>query len=170
MAFADTLRERTGIDIREIAGATLRGELPVSNDLVNRLIAERLRDHPQIASVRVEALADDAVAIHLVPRARLLPPLRVAARIERQPDLPRDPTLVLRWSMPAAGPLQMFAAPILSYFKAMPAGIRMDGDRIAVDAGQLLRARGLGEVLAYTRRAAIHTRPGGFVVQVEFAV
>jgi hypothetical protein len=167
---ADTVRERLGIDLREFAGAKVSGEIPLSEDFVNRLLAERLADHPQISAARIQPHEGDVVAIQLVPRVRMIPPLRIMARIERQPDFPRDPTLLLRWSMPAAGPLALFAAPILSYFKAMPSGIRLEGDRITVDVRELLRTRGLADVAGFIRALAIHTRPGGFVARFELGI
>lgn len=170
MTLADTLRDRLGVDLRDLAGAALAGELPVREDAVNRLIAERLRDHPQIAAVHVQAREGDAAAVHVVPRIRLMPALRLTAGVERQPQFPADPTLVLRWSMPAVGPLALLAAPVLSYFTTMPPGIRLEGHRLAIDIGELLRARGLGDLLGFLRRGTIHTRPGAFVVRFEIGV
>lgn len=170
MGLADTLRDRLGVDLRDLTGARVTADVPISTDLANRLLADRLRGHPQIAAIRIEPRAEDAVVVEIVPRVRLMPPLRVHARIERQPDFPDDPTLFLRWSMPAAGPLAMFAGPVLAYFKKMPPGIRMDGDRLAVDLRDLLHDRGHGDVLALIRRGAIHTRPGGFALEVDLAL
>jgi hypothetical protein len=163
----DTLRQRLGIDRGDIAGTTVITEIPISTALVNRLIAERIGRHAQIASIEVEPQQDDALLVRVEPRARMMPALKIVARIERQPEFPRDPVLSMRWSMPAAGPLAMFAAPLVGYFKAMPPGIRMDADRISVDIATLLRSKGLEEVVGLIRRAAVHTRPGGFVLQVE---
>lgn len=166
----DTLRERFGVDIRELAGAHAAGEIPLSDDLLNRLIAGRLANHPQVASVRLQAQEGDTIDVLVTPRARLMPPMRITARIERQPEFPQHPLLVLRWTMPAIGPLAMFAAPALAFFKALPPGLRADGDRITVDVGEVLESRGLGEVGRFIRRAEVHTRPGGFVLQFELAV
>jgi hypothetical protein len=166
----DTIRDRLGVDLGTFAGAHLTGEVPLSDDFVNRLIADRLANHAQIAAVRVRAQEGDSIDAQVVPRSRLMPPLRVVARVERQPEFPDNPLLILRWSMPAAGPLAMFAAPLLSYFKAMPPGIRMDGDRIGIDLREMLRSRGFGDVLGLIRRLEIHTRPGGFVAQFELGV
>ena len=166
----DIVRQRLGVDLREFAGGNVSGEIPLSDDLVNRLIAERLANHPQIAALRLQAQEGDAIAIQLLPRMRMMPPLRIAARIERQPEFPQRPILVLQWSMPAAGALALFAAPVLSYFKAMPRGIRMDGDRIAVDVYELLRSRGVEDVAGLIRRLEIHTRPGGFVARFDLLV
>jgi len=145
----------------------LAGEIPLSDALVNRVLAERLANHAQVTAVRVQAQQNDTVAIQVMPRARLMPALNITARIERQPEFPQHPMLLLRWSMPAAGPLALFAAPVLAYFKAMPPGIRMDGDRIAVDLRELLHSRGLDDIIAVTRKLEIHTKPGGFAVNFE---
>jgi hypothetical protein len=166
----DFVRERLGLDLREFAGASASGEIPLSDDFINRLIAGRLANHPQISAVRIQAQEGDTIAIQVVPRLRMMPPLRILARIERQPELPRHPFLLLRWTMPAAGPLALFAAPVLSYFKATPPGIRMDGDRVEIDLRALLRARGLEDVLGFIRALAIHTRPGGFVARFELGI
>ena len=164
MNISQLVRDRVGIDLQEIAGARLSGEIPLTEEAVNRLLAERLQHNPQVQAVRVQAQDGDVVAIQAVPRIRLMPPLRILARIERQPQLPQDPRLILRWWMPAVGPLALFAAPVLSYFKALPAGIDMDGDHVIVDLRTLLRGRGLEETLIYVRDVQLHTRPGGFVV------
>jgi len=166
----EIIRQRTGVDLRELAGSTVSGEIPLSDALVNRMLAERLAQHAQVSAVRVQAQQNDNVAIQVVPRARLMPTLNITARIERQPEFPEHPMLLVRWSMPAAGPLAIFAAPVLAYFKAMPQGIRMDGDLIAVDVRELLRSRGLDDVLAIIRKLEIHTRPGGFVLRCEAGI
>ena len=169
MNLAELFRDRTGLDLREIAGTTLAGEIPIGDALINRMLAQKFAQHAQIGSLRIQAQPNDSVAIHVVPRARLMPPLNISAVIEGQPQFPDNPTLRLRWSMPAAGPLALFAAPMLAYFKAMPQGIRMDGDRVAVDLRELLRARGLDDVIAFVKTLEVHTRPGGFVLRFEAA-
>jgi hypothetical protein len=165
-----TLRDRFGIDLPDIAGTTLTGEIPLSDALVNRLIAERLANHPQVSSVRVQAEEGDRVAVLVTPRSRLMPPVKISALVERQPEFPGAPVLRLHWTMPALGPLAMLAAPALAFFKALPPGIRVEGDRLFVDVRQLLESRGLGEVVGMIRRADIHTRRGGFVVRFEVGV
>lgn len=163
----ETLRERFGIGLADIAGASLAGDIPISDAVVNRLIADRIRNHPQVASVSVQAQDADIVTIHVTPRSRLMPPMKIAARIERQPEFPHNPVLLLQWAMPGLGPLAMLAAPALALFKALPRGIRADGDRVAIDVREMLESRGLGDVVGFIRQAAIHTRPGGFVLNFE---
>jgi hypothetical protein len=167
MQFLDALLRRWGINPGDIAGTSLAGEIPISDALINRLIAKRLERHAHIASVVVTSRDGDEALVRVEPRARLIPSVPIVVRIERQPDLPRDPTLRLRWSIPAAGPLALVAGAIAGYVKAMPEGVLVDRDVVVVDLRVLLRARGLEEVLDLVRRAAIHTRPGAMVVQLE---
>jgi hypothetical protein len=165
-----TLRDRFGIDLQDISGAKLTGEIPFSDDVVNRVVAAQLANHAQIASVRVRAQEGDALTVVVTPRSRLLPSMQILARIEAQPEFPHRPTLVLRWTMPALGPLALLAAPALAFFKAMPPGISVDGNRAVVDLRELLETRGLGDLATLIRRAAIHTRAGGFFLGVEIGV
>jgi hypothetical protein len=159
------LRERlqalTGVALEEIPGASLDGELPLTEAVLDRLIARALPPTAPVSDVHVEILDDDAFAVHLSLRGvRLLPRITVAAAILQQPDLPRSPLLVLRWSVPSLGPLARLASPLLSLFTQMPAGIRVEGDRVAIEIGELLRARGLGELLPLLTRLHVTTRRG----------
>ena len=165
-AFA-SFQERFGADLQDIAGAKAQGEIPLSDALVNRLIADRLRENPHVAAVRLEAQQGDSLTAHITPRSRLVPPLRIAARIERQPEFPHHPVLLLRWAIPAIGPLSVLAGKVLSFFKGLPPGISAEGDTIAVDLRSMLESRGSGELVRFIRRLAIHTRPGGFIVTFE---
>ena len=170
MTTFDTIRSRFGFDLRELAGTAVSGEIPVPESLVNRLIAERLASNAQIASLHVEPQPDDSALIRVVPRTRLVPPLTVSARIERQAEFPNDPRLLIRWSLPAAGPLALLAGPVLSYFKRMPPGVRLDGDRVVIDLREVLGSRGLEDVVGLIRSLAVHTQPGGFLLKLDIGV
>ena len=171
----DVLRERLrallGVELEELAGATVSGELPVRADVVNRLIAAKLAGGtgPLIA-VRVQPVADNLIDVGVTPRLRLLPFFRVEARIVQQPALPERPLLLLRWTVPGAGMLVRLAAPFISNLESLPPGVRIDGELAAIDLRQLLAAHGAGELLQYVKALRIETRPGAFVVKFELAV
>jgi hypothetical protein len=153
-------------DPRDIAGASAVVELPVSNALLNRLIADALAGkQAPITGVRVEVLDADQMAVHLDLRGPL-PALKVALRIDQQPQ-PDDPILGLRWSVPAIGPLALFASPALSLFKSLPPGIRVDGDRILVNIKDLLIARGFADYLQYLRKLQVHAVAGRLIASFE---
>jgi hypothetical protein len=164
----DGLLQRLGVSRDEIKGLVLQGELPVTDGVLNRLLAEQLakRETP-VAAVRVEGRDHDEADVLLVARTRLVPPIRMHVKIEQQPDLPRSAVLGLRWSIPGAGPLALLAGPALAFFKALPPGVRMHKDHVTIDLRELLAANGCGELGDYVRRVQLHARAGGFVVGFE---
>ena len=166
----DTLLQRFGLRPGDIAGSWFASEIPVSEAFINRQIAARLERHPHIASVLVTLQEGDAAVVRVEPRSRLVPAVAVNVRIEQQPSLPEDPVIVLRWSMPAAGPLALIAGKVAGYIKGLPDGVRIESDLIVVDLRTLLRARGVEDVLTIARRVAFHTRPGALVVELEAGI
>lgn len=159
------VRELFGFELSALAGVTMRGEVPVPDALANRLLAERLPGaNLPFSDIRLSALDGDALEVQLtVAGATLLPVVKVAIRIERQPQ-PDDPVLRLRWTLPGVGPLAMFAGPLLSRLKKLPPGIRIDGDHIAVDIQELAASRQLAELLDYVTDLQVHTRRGAFLL------
>jgi hypothetical protein len=166
---SDRLRAITGLALPDIAGASLPGEIPLTAAAVNRLIAERLpAARGPFAAVHVVAHEGQRFTATVSLRApSLVPAVTIAARIERQPEFPHRPVLGLRWSVPGLGPLARVAASIVTSFKTLPAGLRLEGDLLWVDLGELLRARGLGDVPGLITRLHVETRPGTFVVHLD---
>jgi hypothetical protein len=159
------LRALLGDQFQELGGAALSGEVPLSNRVLNSVIAEGLaRSGGPVSEARVEALDDDTFSVHLSLRGRMLPSVRVLARIEQQPELPQRPVLVIRWSIPGMGPLAMLGGPALSFLKALPRGFRAEDDRIVVDLGELASSQGAGELLRYLSKLRIHTRKGAVLI------
>ena len=171
MTILETLLQRFGLTRSDLSGAALSGEIPLSNAVVNRFVADQLagRDVP-VSSIQLDALGGDSFAARVVAKARLVPTLRIVARVERQPELPADPVLWLRWSMPGMGALAFLAAPALAFFKALPPGVRADGDRIRIDVTEVLVSRGLAEIVGHVRGLGVHTRPGAFLVRFDVRI
>jgi hypothetical protein len=168
---ADKVRRALGIELPEVAGSVFAGEIPLTNALVNRLIMQRLSAaNLPIAAVRVEAHAGDRLTLVLSMRGALFPDVTIGAQIEEQPQFPGSPVLWLRWALPAMRALSFFAAPALAYFKKLPPGIRVDGDRIAVDFAEVLRSRGFEELMAFITRVNVTTRDGAIVVAFALRV
>ena len=168
---AEKVRRLLGVELPEIAGSVFAGEIPLANALVNRLIAQRLSAaQSPVAAVRLEAHDGDRLTIVLSMRGSLIPDVTIAAHIEEQPHFPNPAVLWLRWTLPAMRALSFVAAPALTYFKKLPPGIRVDGDRIAVDFAELLRARGLGELIDYITRINVTTREGAIIVAFALRV
>jgi hypothetical protein len=165
----DRLRTVVGFGLEEIPGATLQTEIPVPDAVLNRLIAQALAGRESVVSaVEIETGEGDRFAAHVIVRGpRLIPQLKVHAEIERQPEFPGLPVLVIRWSLPNLGPLAMMAAPFLANLKGLPRGIAIDGERAFINVAELLETRGLGDLLPLLRRLELHTTPEHAVLRLE---
>jgi len=163
----DALRGLFGEQLQELAGGVISGELPVTTTVINRLIAQKLATaKAPVVAAEIETRPDETFTVHLRPKGPI-PLLKVDVRIDRQPQLPGDARLGMRWTLRGLGPLSMFAGPVIAYFKTLPAGISMDGDRIWVDLHSLLRSQGLGDAVPLLTGVRILTRERRFLVQFE---
>ncbi len=166
----DRVRDVLGVGVDEIPGATVSTEIPIPDRVINRFIARALQQRPNapVSAVRIETSDGDRFVAHVsIRKLPMIPEISVAAEVERQPQLPESPVLWLRWSLPHLGPIARIAAPIVSNLKGLPPGIRIDGERAAIDVAELLRARGLGDVVALVTRLEVGTMAGRVVVRLE---
>lgn len=165
------MRRLLGPRFEELAGARLQGELPLTEAVLNSLIAERLRgsDTP-VERAEVQVRPDGELFARVQLRRSFLPAIIVGARIEEQPDLPRSAIVGLRWWLPGAGALSMLAGPALAWFRAGPPWLAVDGHRLRVDLAKLLRDQGAGEILAHLAALRVDTRAGALVVRFDLQV
>jgi len=163
----DPLRKVFGERLDALAGGVVSGEIPITADIVNRLIAAKLAtsDTP-VTSAEVVVREHDAFTVHVRPRAPM-PALRVDVQIDTQPVLPAQPMLGMRWALRGLGPLGTLAAPFIAQLKTLPPGVRVDGDRAWVNVEELLRQRGLGEIVPLLTGLRVTTRERRFVIAFE---
>jgi hypothetical protein len=163
----DAVRDLFGEHLEGLAGGVVSGEIPVPAAVINRLIARKLASAQlPITAAEVEPHDAESFTVHLRPRGPL-PALKVAMRIDQQPQLPQDPRLGVHWTLKGLGPLAMFAAPIASYFKVLPPGLQLEGDRVIVDVHTLLRTQGFAAAVPFVSGLRVLTREGRFVIQFE---
>jgi hypothetical protein len=166
------IRRLFGPRLEELAGAQIHGEIPVSEAVLNALIAERLQasDTPvESAEVQVRVEGELFVRVRL-RRPSFAPAVMIGLRIERQPDLPRSAVLGLRWWLPGLGALAAFAAPALSFLKAGPPWLLMEREHLLVDVARLLRDQGAEDVLPYMAALRFATRDGALLIRFELGV
>ena len=107
-------------------------------------------------------------SVRVAPRAALLPSLTLKLAIERQPEFPGNPVLVLR--MAKMGGLFGMASAALPIAGMLPPGVRLDGERILVDIRAMAAHRGFGDLLAHVKQLQVSTDAGRVLVQVDAGV
>jgi len=150
-----------------IAGARAALRLPVDDHLLNQLIADYRSDDWPVRDIAVEALDRDELIVRVRPKAGLVPSIQVRLTIERQPELPASPVLILRIS---ANPLTSMAIAAVQSKLNLPPGIRIEDERIRIDLHAIARRLGAEEWLPLLTRLRINTKPHLVVVDIEAAV
>jgi hypothetical protein len=94
-----------------------------------------------------------------------MPPITIKAAIERQPDLPSNPVLVLR--ILTGGKLLSLAGSALRMVDVLPPGVTLEGERLFVDLARVLAQRGAEPLLRFLEQLEIGCEEGRFVVVVR---
>lgn len=164
----DRLRHLLGARFEELSGTYVAGQLPFTDAVVNRAIAEQLRSSARVAAAHVHARDGDALDVHLTLRGvPLISSVPLGLRIRQQPVLPDSPVLGIEWSLAGLGALARMAGPFITRLASLPPGVRMDENRITLDLREALRTQGLEDLLRLARRLEVHTQEGRIVLHFE---
>jgi hypothetical protein len=164
----DILNHLKSSGFRDVTGARAGADIPISAGLINALVTASIPPNVPVREVSIRPEDGDQFSVRITPRASLLPPLTLRLAIERQPEFPSYPVLVMR--MKTMGGLFGFASAALPIANFLPPGVRLEGERILVDLAALAQQNGLGEALQYVRRAAVHSENGRLILHIEAAV
>jgi len=167
--FADLLADlrRSGFD--DLAGSHFSARIPVSRALLNRVVAHVVqKSAAPVRDVDVRPLDGDRFAAVVTTNWRLVPPLKIAFAIERQPAFPESPALVLRWSL--LGGLGTIAARVIAGLNRLPAGVRLQDDRLVLDIPALAAGGPAMELLSYLKALQLHTVAGRVVIDLELEI
>jgi hypothetical protein len=153
-----------------LAGSEADATIRLTGGLVNEVIAAHLpRDGP-LRSVTVRSYAGNRLDISLaLTKLAFLPAIPLTVAIEEQPHLPADATLTFRVSG-GIGNLMKLAGPALGVDGRLPAGVRLEGDRLRVDVRTLLEQRGQAAVLEFVRDLRVTTEDRRLVVRLKAVV
>ena len=162
------LRSLQATGFRDVSGAQFSGKIPVSERLINELVAATLPAHVPVREAKVHPEAGDRFAVRLTPKSGFLPSLTIKLTIERQPELPGSPELVLR--LATLGGLFGLASAAFPIAQLLPPGVRLDGDRIHVDLRAIAAERGAADLIQYLRQLRVHTEEGRLLVHFEAAL
>ena len=153
----------------DLKGTRASVRVPVSERLVNEVIAANLRPGGAVSGARVRPHAGNRLDIQVkLAKPAFLPPLTIGAFIESQPEFPHSAQLVLRLtSLPG---VMSFAGGAVAFFNVLPPGIRMDGDRVIVDIADLARQQGRADVLELIRRVHVTTEEAAVVLECDLEI
>jgi hypothetical protein len=154
---------------KEIAGARVSARVPIAPSLLSRIAADALRTTAlPVRAVDIRPHAGDRFDVAVTLKWPLVPPLTIPVTIERQPDFPDSPELMLRWSF--LGPLGPMAAQFTRALEGLPAGVRIEGDRVALHLPTLAARTAAAPVMRHVKRAELHTTADHAVVEVDLSV
>jgi hypothetical protein len=154
---------------RDIAGSRVSARIPVSRKFVNMLVAHALDGVTSLVRrVDIRPHEDDRFDVLVTVSWPFVPPLKVVATVERQPEFPVSPVLVLRWSL--LGVVGMLASRVIASLDRLPSGIRLEGDRLALDIHALAARGPAAALLPYVKALELHTLDDGIVLDVELEI
>ena len=162
------LREQQTTNFTDLGGAHASFTIPVSDRLVSRVIAERLPPSSPVSELQLHAENGNQMVVSVkLGRLAFLPPVRIRLTIERQPDLPASPILVLRMVLEGVAAL---AGPALRFLERLPPGVRLEHDRLHVDLATLLQHYGAASALSFVTALELTTAAGRVIVSGRLAI
>ena len=153
---------------RDLAGTRISGSIPVSERLLNQLVAATMPKNLPVREVTVRPEPGNRFSVRIAPRAAFLPQLTVKLEIEKQAQFPTSPEIVLR--MATMGGLLGLAGAAFPIASMLPPGVRLEGERIVVDLRELARREGVADLLELVRELEISTEEGRVRVFVDTSV
>jgi len=152
-----------------LAGSEVHATIKLSAQLLNEAIAAFLGSaNAPIRALTVSPHAGNRIDVRVEPAKAFIPNINLTLTIERQPQLPGDPVLVLRVTEGAA--MLRFAGPVISNLAVLPPGIRLDGDRLLVDVRALMQAFDTARLGELARQIEVATLDDAVVVFVHATV
>jgi len=162
------LREQQASAFADVAGANGFIILPVSDRLLSRVIAARLPPSVPLSGLDIHADEGNQLAIRArLTRPAFLPPIKVRLVIEKQPEFPASPVLVLRLVSEGIAAL---AGTIFKFVEVLPRGVRLDGDKLSINIAALAEQYGAAEALAYVTDLEVTTAAGRVIVTARAAL
>ena len=166
--FTALVRSLQATGFRDLAGARVSASVPVSERLINELASASIPPNGPVRDAKVHPETGDRFSVRLTPRVGLLPAITIKLVIERQPDLPATPELVLR--MATLGGLFGVAASAFPIAQLLPPGVRLDGEHIHVDLRAMAAQRGAADFFQFLRQLRVNTEDGRVILHLEAGV
>ena len=164
----DVFAQLRALQFADLKGARLAASIPVSERLLTALVAASLPPTTKIRDLSVHPQDGNRLTVRIkLPHADFLPPVAVNLLIERQPELPDSPLILRLLTFPAI--ISMVGA-AFSMSSVLPAGIRMEKDRVSIDLKALLERYGYADLIPLIRGVRVRTEEGRMIFEVDAGV
>jgi hypothetical protein len=158
--FSQLLTDLRRSRFSDLTGSRAAIDLSLSDALINRAIAAVLAgSQGRLRGVTVAAQPGDRLHLDLQLARSFVPSIGVEAMIERQPELPGLPEIVLRWRTIVPG-LAALAGSAAAFFKELPPGVRLEADRVFLDLRPLAARAGVADLFPLLSELRVLTRQG----------
>ena len=149
----------------ELKGTTVDASVPVSQSLINEILAEVLRGNKSIASLRASIHPQNRVSLDV--KTTLLPwPLNLKLKLDKSIDFASYSSPKVRAWMEN----NRLLGSLGSLFNAMPAGIKLYGDQVVIDLGAFLRTPEQRRLLSLVKAVGIRTEEGNVILDAKIEV
>jgi hypothetical protein len=166
--FQTLIERQRASGFRGLGGSEVYAAIKLSAELLNETIAALTPATSAVRQLTVRPRAANAIDVRVEVSHPFVPAINVTVVIDRQPQLPDDPVLVLRLTG-GAGMLRVIA-PAIAKFTVLPPGVRLEGDRLLVDLRAQLQQLGQEALLACAQQLEVATVEGTVVVLLHAAV
>ena len=166
---SDILEYLKASAFRDVAGTRISARVPASRPLLNRLVRGALgKMSAHVRDVDIQPRGGDSFDVLITVSWPFVPAIKVSFAVERQPQFPASPVLVLRWSL--LGAVGAFASRFITSLDRLPAGVRLDGDRLLLDIARLAEGSPAASWLPYVKSLELHTVDDRFVLDLELEI
>ena len=149
------LRQQQSDGFPDLAGTEVSVTVPLSDRLMSRLVAERLTADVPIRDFDLSAHDGDLMRIRIrLAKPAFLPPIQIRLAIERQLELPTNPTLVLKVASQGVASLAAIALPFVD---VLPAGVQYTEGRFIINVRTILERQNAADVLNYLTEVKVTT-------------
>ena len=151
----------------DVKGARFSAQVPVGERLLNEIVHALLPPGAPVKDLHIRPQAGNMLAVRArAARLEFLPPVTITLQIEQQPQLPDTPLVVRILSLPG---LLSVAGSLLSP-NSLPAGVRLDRERVVVDVRQLIERQGYGEVVPFIERLHVRSEEKQLLLDADLRV
>jgi hypothetical protein len=149
----------------DVAGLRADASIPVSQSLINEIIAAALQENRTIEDCQVSIHEQNRVAMRL--KTSLLPwSLNLKLKLDRSVDLASFSSPKIRAWLENNQLLGSLGA----FFNALPEWAKLYGNQVVVDLGYFLRTLGQNRLLELVKSVEIRTEEGKAIFDVKIEV